>query len=265
MLFAQADAQSISALNLFGHKQRASLPVKPGKSAATDFYINQAKILDHANAVYVSIAVALTLPSAGLHTMTTPDSHSRILILYAHPDAMHSRANNAMIAAANSSAKVLVHDLYEHYPDFHIDVAHEQQLLQQADMVVLHHPIHWYSMPSLQKEWIDCVLQRGWAFGPGGNALRGKDFWLVTTTGGEADDYQADARHGFRFDEFLPPYRQTAQLCGMQWRTPYVLHDAHKISQEALTLHAANYRALLDTYPQWPAALEMAQTTEASE
>jgi len=186
--------------------------------------------------------------------MTTPDSSSRILILYAHPNAGYSRANSAMINAAQPSAKVLVHDLYELYPDFHIDVEHEQDLLQQADLVVMHHPIHWYSMPALQKEWLDCVLQRGWAFGPGGHALRGKDFWLVTTTGGESEDYQMEARHGHDFDAFLPPYRQMAELCGMQWRTPYVLHDAHKVSPDALTLHAANYRAMLDHYPHWPAA-----------
>ncbi|MFL9878461.1 NAD(P)H-dependent oxidoreductase [Herbaspirillum rhizosphaerae] len=178
---------------------------------------------------------------------------SRILILYAHPGGEHSYTNRTMIEAARSLPQVRVHDLYECYPDFHIDVEYEQAQLHEADLVVLHHPIHWYSMPALQKEWIDLVLQRGWAFGPGGDALHGKDFWLVATTGGDADAYQAGGRHGHPFSDFLPPYQQTARLCGMRWQTPNILHGAHHLSKEALIMHAANYRARLDSYPDWPA------------
>jgi len=175
---------------------------------------------------------------------------SRILILYAHPDAERSRANRAMLEALHSAAQVHVHDLYQCYPDFHIDIAHEQTLLLQADLIILQHPIYWYSMPALQKEWLDLVLQRGWAFGPGGNALHGKDFWLVASTGAEAEAYQAEQRHAHSFDAFLPAYRQIASLCGMRWRAPYILHGAHHASNATLSRHAANYRVMLDAYLQ---------------
>ena len=49
---------------------------------------------------------------------------------------------------------------------------------------MLLHPIQWYSMPALKKLWLDDVLTYGWAYGPGGTALQGKDIWLVATTGG---------------------------------------------------------------------------------
>src|SRR5450830_322184 len=185
---------------------------------------------------------------------------ARILILYAHPGAEHSRANRVMLDAVRSLPQVRIHDLYECYPDFHIDVAYEQAQLREADLVVLQHPIHWYSMPALQKEWLDLVLQRGWAFGPGGDALRGKGLWLVASTGGDASAYQIDGHHGHRFDDFLPPYQQTARLCSMQWQTPYLLYGAHHISNDTLTLHAARYRALLASYPQWPASDPAAPT-----
>jgi glutathione-regulated potassium-efflux system ancillary protein KefF len=177
---------------------------------------------------------------------------SRILILYAHPAHERSRANRAMIDAARTLPNVRIHDLYECYPDFHIDVQYEQTQLHEADLIVFHHPIHWYSMPALQKEWTDLVLERGWAFGPGGDALRGKDFWLVATTGGDETSYQPGGRHGHSFDDFLPPYQQTARLCGMHWKTPYLLHGAHQVDNDTMTMHAANYRALLDSYPDWP-------------
>ena len=180
--------------------------------------------------------------------MTSP----RILIIYAHPGIEHSRANRAMIDVASALPQVQIHDLYQRYPDFYIDIAYEQAQLRQADLIILQHPIQWYSMPALQKEWLDRVLQRGWAFDTGANALHGKDFLLVATTGAEASAYQAGQRHGYHFAEFLPAYRQTARLCGMRWHAPLILHGAHRITGAALRLHAESYGALLARYPHWP-------------
>src|SRR3954452_7620819 len=102
-----------------------------------------------------------------------------ILVLYAHPAPHRSRINRLLADTARSLPRVQLHDLYETYPDFHIDVQHEQALLSTADLIVFQHPIQWYGMPSLLKEWVDMVLEQGWAYGRGGTALHGKDFWLV--------------------------------------------------------------------------------------
>ena len=97
----------------------------------------------------------------------------RILILYAHPTHRRSKVNRRLIEAARTVPNVLVHDLYETYPDFYIDVEYEQRMLADADLVVFQHPIQWYSMPALLKEWVDLVLELGWAYGSGGTALKG--------------------------------------------------------------------------------------------
>ena len=119
-------------------------------------------------------------------------------------------------------------DLYALYPDYLIDVAAEQAALAAARLVVWQHPIHWYGMPPLMKLWLDEVLAFGWAYGPGGTALRGKDLWLVATTGGAEDSYRPDSYNRYFFDAFLPPYEQTAALCGMRFLPPLLLHGAHK-------------------------------------
>lgn len=173
----------------------------------------------------------------------------QVLILYAHPAAELSLANSRMIQAAARLPNVTVNDLYERYPDFHIDVAREQQLLAQAELVVMQHPIHWYGMPALQKEWLDRVLARGWAFGHDGHALRGKGLWLVASTGGEAEAYATDGRHGHPFADFLPPYRQTARLCGMRWMEPLVLHGAHHVPPENFQRHLERYLERLQGHP----------------
>jgi putative NADPH-quinone reductase len=178
-------------------------------------------------------------------------SQPSILILYAHPASHRSRINRGMAEAARNLANVRVHDLYETYPDFHIDVPHEQALLAMADLVVFQHPIHWYSMPSLLKEWTDVVLEHGWAYGQDGIALHGKDYWLAVTTGGPDESYRQEGYNSHSFSAFLPPFEQTARLCGMRWRTPHVLHGAHQADRETIAAHIALYQEKLRSYPHW--------------
>jgi putative NADPH-quinone reductase len=136
-----------------------------------------------------------------------------------------------------------VRDLYALYPDYLIDIAVEQAALKAAKLVVWQQPIRWYSMPPLLKLWLDDVLTFGWAYGPDGNALRGKDLWLVASTGGPEDSYRPDSYNRYFFDAFLPPYEQTAALCGMRFLPPLVLHGAHKASEAELAAHAEDVRA----------------------
>lgn len=175
----------------------------------------------------------------------------KILVVYAHPAPHQSRANRKLVDAARAIPNVHVQDLYELYPDFHIDIATEQLLLADADLVVFLHPIYWYSMPSLLKEWVDSVLESGWAYGKDGTALQGKDYWLVTTTGSTADAYQAGGPHGRPFNDYLPQFEQTASLCGMNWLTPFVLHGAHQVDNDTLKAHVDTFRERLETYSQW--------------
>ena len=63
--------------------------------------------------------------------------------------------------AALGLARVRMQDLYSSYPDYSIDIAREQAALAKASLVVLLHPIQWYSMPVLQKLWLDEVLTYG--------------------------------------------------------------------------------------------------------
>jgi glutathione-regulated potassium-efflux system ancillary protein KefF len=121
----------------------------------------------------------------------------------------------------------------------------------EADLIVFQHPIQWYSMPSLMKEWVDVVLAHGWAYGPGGTALQGKGFWLVATTGGSVESYHTSGYHRYDFSAFLPPFEQTAILCGMRWLPPLILHGAHQVGQDLIDAHVETYRQRLLTYPQW--------------
>jgi glutathione-regulated potassium-efflux system ancillary protein KefF len=185
-----------------------------------------------------------------------------IIVLAAHPQLEHSRATRSLMEAAArlDPARVQVRDLYALYPDYFIDVAAEQALLVQARLLVWLHPVHWYSMPPLLKLWLDEVFAFGWAYGPGGNALRGKDLWLAASTGGPADSYRPDGYNRYFFDAFLHPYEQTAALVGMRWLPPLVQHGAHRATQADLDSHAELFAQRLASWPNWP---ELSQLDEA--
>jgi glutathione-regulated potassium-efflux system ancillary protein KefF len=180
-----------------------------------------------------------------------------VLVIVSHPSLEHSRINRALLEAAGALAvadgqRFAVRDLYRLYPDYLIDVATEQALLAQARLVVWLHPVHWYSMPPLMKLWLDEVFSFGWAYGPGGQALHGKDLWLVASTGGPEDSYHPTGYNRYAFDAFLPPYEQTAALTGMRWLPPLLLHGAHRVNDGELADHARLFAERLASHPRWP-------------
>lgn len=172
---------------------------------------------------------------------------SDILVVAAHPQIEHSRVTRALLRALRKRRPdVAVHDLYARYPDYYVDVVAEQAALAAARLVVWLHPTYWYSMPPLMKLWIDEVLAFGWAYGPGGTALRGKALWLVTSTGAGPEAYATGGRHGHPFEDFLLPWRQTALLTGMQVLEPLVLHGAHRSDKAAVQAHLEAFLGGLD-------------------
>ncbi len=177
-----------------------------------------------------------------------------IIVLVAHPQQEHSRINRALMrgAARAASGRVEVRDLYALYPDYLIDVQAEQARLGDARLVVWQHPIHWYGMPPLMKLWLDEVFAFGWAYGPGGHRLQGKDLWLVASTGGPPESYRPEGYNRYFFDAFLPPYEQTAALAGMRFLPPLLVHGAHRLDDDELDEQVDIYAQRLARYPDWP-------------
>lgn len=175
-----------------------------------------------------------------------------VYVLAAHPSWRESRVTRQLFDEARSVPGVQVRDLYGSYPDYDIDVAAEQASAEAATLLVLLHPIQWYSMPALMKLWLDEVLRYGWAYGRAGTALRGKDLWLVASTGGPEGSYHPQGYNRYFFDAFLPPYEQTAALCRMRFLPPLLLHGAHRVGEREVQAHADVFRQRLASYPDWP-------------
>jgi glutathione-regulated potassium-efflux system ancillary protein KefG len=173
------------------------------------------------------------------------NSH-HILVLFAHPALEKSRVNRYLIRAIQGLDAVTIHDLYETYPDFHIDVKFEQNLLLSHDIIVFQHPFYWYSSPAMLKEWQDLVLEHGFAYGHEGKALKGKKFLSAITTGGGKEAYCRQGYNRFTIRELLVPFEQTAVLCEMEYLPPFVVQGTHQLRQpEQLAKHAEDYRRII--------------------
>ena len=170
----------------------------------------------------------------------------KILILFGHPAFKRSAINAALREAVETLEGVTFHDLYACYPDFLIDVRHEQQLCESHDVIVFQHPFYWYSTPSIIKEWFDLVLEHAWAYGSTGNALKGKITFQTLTGGGSQESYAADGLNRFSIQELTTPFRATANLCGMDWLPPFAVLGIHQgLPGKDRVRHAEDYRRTL--------------------
>lgn len=170
----------------------------------------------------------------------------KILILFAHPLFEKSNANDILVQHIPNSPNITFHDLYQEYPEFDIDMKREQELLMLHDIIIWHHPMYWYSCPPLLKQWIDIVLEHGWAYGREGFALKGKILLQAITTGGRKENYCATGRDVFTIPQLLQPFSQTARVCNMTYLPPFVVHGTHSMTTDGYNENAALYRQVLE-------------------
>lgn len=114
------------------------------------------------------------------------------------------------------------------------DITAEVEKLKACDLLILHFPLYWFSVPAILKGWIDRVLVSGLTYGgrrfydQGG--LKRKKALLTLTLGGREHMLDRDeAIHG-RLEDMLKPLLQgTLAYTGMTvlppfvaWHVPYV-------------------------------------------
>ncbi|HWR72958.1 MAG TPA: NAD(P)H-dependent oxidoreductase [Nitrospirota bacterium] len=190
--------------------------------------------------------------------MTGQSFAHRVLILFAHPALQKSRVNRRLMEAVRDLDGITFHDLYELYPDFHIDVEKEQDLLRRHDIIVFQYPLYWFSVPALLKMWQELVLAFQWAYGAEGVALRGKKLLSALSTGGRESLFCREGFNRCTIREYLIPVEQLARICGMEYLPPFVVHGTHTLTGSEISRHAEAYRrviaAIRDDQIDWEAA-----------
>jgi len=168
----------------------------------------------------------------------------KTLVLVAHPKMEASTMNRAWRDALLGT-DMTVRELYTLYPTWTIDVSKEQEMLLAHDRVVFQHPFYWYSMPPLMKKYIDEVLTYGFAYGPDGDKLAGKEWIEAITCGGPALSYQTGGYNRYTISELLRPIEATANLCQMPFRAPFFVCGVMRLTPEEIAKTAEAYRAYI--------------------
>ncbi|MEO1193758.1 MAG: NAD(P)H-dependent oxidoreductase [Pseudomonadota bacterium] len=146
---------------------------------------------------------------------------SQVLLISGHPDLASSYANRRILeAVAAARPEIALRRLDQLYPGYAVDVEAEQEALLAAEIVVLQFPFYWYSVPAILKNWIDAVLTYGFAYGSGGDKLKGKPLLPSVTVGSPEDCYQTLGYNNFTLEELLRPVKQTALMAQMHYQSP---------------------------------------------
>jgi len=169
----------------------------------------------------------------------------RIMVLLFHPLIHKSRVHRRLAQAVEGMDGILFRRMYDLYPDFHIDIKAEQDLLQAHDLIIWQHPLYWYSSPSLLKEWIDLVLEHGFAYGREGRALEGKQVMSAISTGGKREAYLPEGRNRYSIRQLMAPFEQTVTLCRMEFLPPFVVHGTHLLEEKGILAAAEEYRHVM--------------------
>jgi len=165
----------------------------------------------------------------------------KTMVIIAHPHLNTSRANLAFKNELEQHADIDVRDLYQEYPNWEIDVEREQRLLLQYDRIVFQFPFYWYSCPPLLKKWFDDVLTFGWAFGPGGEHLKGKEFMVATTAAGTESAYRSGGENWFTISELLRPIQRTLTKCNGTFLPAFVTYNANAGTDAYIAQEARKY------------------------
>ena len=166
---------------------------------------------------------------------------NKIVILIFHPMLHKSRVNRVLIKAVNELEGVSCRYMYDLYPDFQIDIQAEQEVLLQHDIIIWQHPFYWYSSPALLKEWLDLVLEHGFAFGKEGRALEGKSVMSAISAGARREIYGTQEKVKFSVRSLLEPFEQTANLCRMRYLPPFVSHGTYLLNEQQIGQAAEDY------------------------
>lgn len=165
------------------------------------------------------------------------------LIVLVHPNyKKESKLNKALINEVKDLENITIHNLYEQYPDFKIDVKKEQEILLQYDAIVFQFPFYWYSSPALLKEWIDLVLTTDFAY-EDTHMLKGKKFLITTTTGASEKTYKDG---GTTVEDFLVLYKALSEDILVEYQKPFIVHSSFVITDEELKITTKNYKEYLE-------------------
>lgn len=158
-----------------------------------------------------------------------------VIVSHPYPDSSNSiKALEQMMKGVSDD--IVVRNLESIYGNeiSKFDIAAEQQAYKDADRIVFMFPIHWFNLTPMLKAYLNAVWSYGWAFGPEGDALKGKEMMVITTAGATAFTYSKEGLINSTIEEVLTPMKSSALYVGMSYAEPIAFYEAMNPTKEKL-------------------------------
>ena len=175
------------------------------------------------------------------------------LMIMGHPHPENSLSNKLIAEYMKNVDGVSVRTLKNCLKDGEFDVAAEQKALIEAEVIVLQFPFYWFSTPSIIQKWFEDVLLYGFAYGTGGDRLKGKTLLISMTTGGSKHEYVTPEHD--HMEVLLQPVRALCEFTQMRAAEdiisygmtyiPGVSGDKDEVEKQALA-HAVELKERLE-------------------
>lgn len=126
-----------------------------------------------------------------------------------------------------------VRNLYEVYPNEHIDVAEEQRLIEKHNRIIFQFPVYWNSCPPLFKKWMDEVLTYSWAYGShSGYKFANKKVALALTLSGTEQEYSHLGIFKYTLEEFTRPFEITFDWINAEYKPFFAFFGVPHLADE---------------------------------
>jgi glutathione-regulated potassium-efflux system ancillary protein KefF len=161
----------------------------------------------------------------------------KTLVIVSHPYPEQSHVVKALQQTVEQMPDVVVRNLEALYgtDPKAFDVAAEQAASDAADRIVFLFPIHWFNLTPMLKAYLNEVWTYGWAFGPEGTSLQGKELVVVATAGAAEPTYSPSGLIRSTMDEVLTPLKASALYVGMEYSRPLAFFSAKGASEQAVS------------------------------
>lgn len=172
----------------------------------------------------------------------------KTLVIVSHPYPDQSVVVNALQKIAENTTDVRVRNLETLYGANinGFDVVAEQKAHEGVDRIVYLFPIHWFNLTPMLKAYLNHVWSYGWAFGPNGTALKGKEMQVVVTAGATEHTYSVNGLIQSSISEVLTPMKASGIYVGMNYKTPLAFFETMGVSKERLELISKEFSQSLN-------------------
>lgn len=162
----------------------------------------------------------------------------KTLVLFAHPYYEHSTTNVQLIDCYKNNPNITFRDLYEDYPDFHIQPFRERKRIGVYDRLIFHFPLVWFGLPPLLKLWIDEVFDMKWLNHDTDNPLAEKEAIIVVSAGGSEDNFSKSGRYQYTISELIAGLKVSLDVNNIKIVDELFIYDADDIKIEKVTDYA---------------------------